>query len=261
MNAKTLDALTVYNATQGKILKLYIVKLRKIATNARQRSFDVYQVESQATHYSTTRRNRLAPPSAIFGLRLISETKSELQHIMFTTLRCSFEYVNMRVSTTLLWSVLFLCLCLVDNSTATGDHGKFACVWSWQLKCTFVLILYAVNLEPFGVLQLCPGSNITFVCTMDTNQSHILYWQAFDQDNTNGDSYVYFIFSTVDMNQQSIGSFMLLLKSTSPLVSTATLTNGFNLDQNGTILVCASTNNSMSSPSQMKEAKLILNGT
>ena len=116
-------------------------------------------------------------------------------------------------------------------------------------------------LEPSGVLQLCPGSNITFVCTVDNNQSNVLKWQAFDQDHPNGDSHFYTTFNTgVNMNQQFIGIFTLLLKSMSPLVSTATLTNGFNLEQNGTVIVCASTL-SLPSPSEMREAELIMNDT
>ena len=85
-----------------------------------------------------------------------------------------------------------------------------------------------VNLEPSGVLQQCPGSNVTFVCI--NNQMNVFVWRSFDQDYPHGDAYFFNPGSPVDMVEHFIGSFAVVLLSVSPLVSTATLSN-FDLQQ------------------------------
>ena len=112
-----------------------------------------------------------------------------------------------------------------------------------------------VNLEPSGLLELCPGSNITFVCS--TKQSPILVWKNYIQDHPDKHSHIYTAFST-GLETDS-GSFALLLKSKSPLVLTATLKNGFSSEQNRTILACASTV-ADPTPSQTENATLVFKG-
>ena len=117
-----------------------------------------------------------------------------------------------------------------------------------------------VNLEPSGVLQLCPGSNITFVCT--NNQSAVIAWSAYDENyDPDGDPCFFSVQSKIGMTGCTSGNFTILLISTSPLVSTATLKNKFDPQQNGTILVCSNTLSSNPSPSQMENAVLTLKGT
>ena len=115
----------------------------------------------------------------------------------------------------------------------------------------------AVNLEPSGVLQLCSGGNITFVCT--NNQSSLLVWRGFSQNDHKGNPYYFTNTSTLDL-ERFIGNFTLLLKSTSPMVSTATLTNSFGPQQNGINLSCSETTSSNPSPSQGDYAVLTLKG-
>lgn len=116
----------------------------------------------------------------------------------------------------------------------------------------------AVNLEPSGILQLCPGSNITFSCT--NNQSAVIAWRAFDENHPDGNPIFFSTFSVVDMRQLVSGIFTVTLQSLSPLVLTATLTNSFNPQQNGTLLFCSNTVSSTPSPSQMEIATLLLRG-
>ena len=120
--------------------------------------------------------------------------------------------------------------------------------------------MLTVNLEPSGVLQLCSGGNITFVCTNNVNQSELLAWRAVDENHPDGDPYFFTNTDEVDIERFS-GGFTLLLKSRSPLVSTATLTNIFSPQQNGTNLTCSSTTASRPSPSKADYAVLILKGT
>ena len=119
----------------------------------------------------------------------------------------------------------------------------------------------AVNLEPSGVLQLCPGRNITFICT--NNQPTFLVWRSFEQlQDYSDDDYQFFNHnSPLDMVEHVIGSFAVVLISTSPLTSTATLTKNFGLQLNGTNLTCSSTTSTNPSPSQGDYAVLILKGT
>ena len=115
-----------------------------------------------------------------------------------------------------------------------------------------------VNLEPSGILQLCPASNITFVCT--NNQTKVLAWRSFEQDYPGGDPYFFNDGSDVDMVERFSGSFAVVLISTSPLVSTATLTNNFGPQLNGTNLTCSSTTSTNPMPSERDYALLILKG-
>ena len=114
-----------------------------------------------------------------------------------------------------------------------------------------------VNLEPSGLVQLCPGSNITFVCRV--SQSDILTWENHVQGHPDEEQQILSTGTDVDVEFDS-GRFTILLKSTSPLVSTATLKNSFNSQQNGTILVCTSTLNPVPPPSEMESAILALKG-
>ena len=132
------------------------------------------------------------------------------------------------------------------------------CESNFVAEDTFV-IMPTVNLEPSGVLQLCPGSNIKFICTI--SQTTILAWRSFEQDYPDGDPYFFNNGSDLDMVERFSGSFTVLLTSTSPLVSTATLTNNFGLHLNGTNLTCSSTTSIKTSPSQSDYAVLTLKGT
>ena len=123
-----------------------------------------------------------------------------------------------------------------------------------------VMPVVTVNMEPSGVLQLCPGSNITFVCT--NNQTGFIVWRSFEQDSPDGDSFIFFNQeNTIDMVQLLSGSFAVVLISASPLISTATLTNNFGPQLNGTNLTCSSTTSKIPSPSNGDYALLILKGT
>ena len=117
-----------------------------------------------------------------------------------------------------------------------------------------------MNLEPSGVLKLCPGRNIKFVCI---SQSKVLAWRSFEQDYPDGDPYFFNDGSDVDMVERSSGSFTVVLISANPLLSTATLTNNFGLHLNGTNLTCSSTTATKPSPSQPQRdyAVLTLKGT
>ena len=125
-------------------------------------------------------------------------------------------------------------------------------------KSPLAVISTVVNLEPSGLLQLCPGSNIAFVCT--NNHTSVLAWRSFEQDHPDGDPYFFNDGSDVDMMERSSGSFTVVLLSTSPLVSTATLTNNFSLQKNGTNLTCSSTTSTKTLPSQRDYAVLIHKG-
>ena len=127
----------------------------------------------------------------------------------------------------------------------------------YTLISTCISVCYlTVNLEPSGLLQLCPGSNISFVCT--SNQTDILVWQSFEKGYSDGDSLFFTPNSPVDMVERIIGSFAVVLISASPLISTATLTNKFNLQQNGTNLTCS--NDTSPSPTEGTYAVLVLKG-
>ena len=115
-----------------------------------------------------------------------------------------------------------------------------------------------MNLEPSGVLQLCPGSSITFVCT--NNQTTVLAWRSFEQDYPEGDPHFFNQDSELDMKEQFSGSFAVMLVSASPLISKATLTNKFGLQLNGTNLTCSSTAKIKPPPSKTEYAVLILKG-
>ena len=122
-----------------------------------------------------------------------------------------------------------------------------------------VMSLATVNLVPSGVLQLCPGSNITFVCT--NNQTSVLAWRSFEQDDSEDQPRFFNNFNKIDMMEYSIGSFAVVLTSASPLVSTATLTNNFGLQLNGTSLTCSSTTSTKPLPSETEYTVLTLKGT
>ena len=116
------------------------------------------------------------------------------------------------------------------------------------------------NLEPSGILQLCPGAaNISFVCGNDDPSSNLLTWRAYDQNHDNGGLHVFRPSSALD-TEQSSGIFTVVLNSKYPLMSTATLTNNFDSQQNGTNLTCGDTT-STPSTSQGDFAFLILRGT
>ena len=116
-----------------------------------------------------------------------------------------------------------------------------------------------VMLEPSGVLKLCPGSNVTFVCT--NNQTPILAWRAFEQDYPEGEPHFFSNVSKIDMMKYFSGSFTVVLISVSPLISTATLTNNFDFQLNGTNLTCSSTTSSIRFPEKVEYAVLVLKGT
>ena len=122
-----------------------------------------------------------------------------------------------------------------------------------------IMSVATVNLEPSGVLQLCPGSNITFVCT--NNQTIFLVWRSFEQGHPEGDPYFFNTGSEVDMVEHFSGSFAVVLISTNPLISTATLTKNFGLQLNGANLTCFSTTSTNPSPSDWDYAVLTLKGT
>ena len=121
------------------------------------------------------------------------------------------------------------------------------------------ICIATVILEPSGVLELCPGSNITFVCI--NNQTSVLAWRSFEQDYPNGDPYFFSQNNPVDMAERFSGSFAVVLLSAIPLVSTATLTNNFGPQLNGTNLTCSSTTSTKPSPSERDYAVLTLKGT
>ena len=125
-------------------------------------------------------------------------------------------------------------------------------------KNPLAVISTEVNLKPSGVLKLCPGSNVAFVCT--NNQTSVLAWRSFEQDHPDGQPYFFNYGSEVDMMERSSGSFTVVLLSVIPLVSTATLTNNFGLQHNGTNLTCSSTTSTNTSPLQRDYAVLILKG-
>ena len=116
-----------------------------------------------------------------------------------------------------------------------------------------------VNLEPSGELQLCPESNITFVCT--NNQTNVLAWRFFEQGYPEGEPQFFNNASPVDMMEHVSGRFAFVLLSASPLISTATLTNNFGPQLNGTNLTCSSTTSSKLPLAQTEYAVLILKGT
>ena len=61
-----------------------------------------------------------------------------------------------------------------------------------SLQCMLSVIsvyIATVILEPSGVMELCPGSNITFVCT--NNQTAVLAWRCFEQDYPEGDKFFF----------------------------------------------------------------------
>ena len=114
-----------------------------------------------------------------------------------------------------------------------------------------------VNLEPSGLVQLCPGSNITFVCS--PSHSTIITWHNYVQGHPDRNSLIVTAGFDVDLEFDS-GSFTILVKSTSPFVSTATLRKAFNSQQNETILVCSIALNFVPTPSEMENATLTLKG-
>ena len=76
-------------------------------------------------------------------------------------------YVMGESSMTLLsWNLLFLHLVLLRHFPIGCGAGKYmnARVYTYVLVSTFDSML-TVTMEPSGVLQLCPGSNVTFTCT------------------------------------------------------------------------------------------------
>ena len=119
----------------------------------------------------------------------------------------------------------------------------------------------SVNLEPSGTLKLCPGSSITFVCTIIQSQSPFIVWRVIDENHPKGDLHFFTKTDNVSTTERFVGNFSIALISTSPLVSTATLTDGFNLEQNETMLACSDTLSLNQSPSQVENATLILKGT
>ena len=121
-----------------------------------------------------------------------------------------------------------------------------------------VMTLATVNLEPSGVLQLCPGSSITFVCT--NNQTIVLAWRSFEQDYPEGEPHFFSNVSKIDMTEYFSGSFAVVLVSASPLISTATLTEDFHLQLNGTNLTCSSNTFTNPPPTETEYAVLILKG-
>ena len=172
----------------------------------------------------------------------------------------------MGTSTRLDWKLLFLNLLVLKCPSITCAIGKLLYV---QIIYTcmpinmhvVVMPVATVNLEPHGVLHLCPGSNITFVCT--TNQMNFIVWRSFqlEQDYPDGNPCFFNPFSEVDMVKCYSGSFAVVLISASPLISTATLKNNLGSQLNGTNLTCSSTTSTIPSPSNGYYALLILKGT
>ena len=114
-----------------------------------------------------------------------------------------------------------------------------------------------VILEPTGLVRLCPGSSITFVCRV--SQSNVIVWENYVQGHPDKNRKILTIQSAVGVEFDS-GSFTILLSSSLPFVSTATLKDGFNSQQNGTILACSNTVYSVPLPSQIETATLTLRG-
>ena len=123
----------------------------------------------------------------------------------------------------------------------------------------FAVSVATVILEPSGILQLCSGGNITFVCT--NNVTAVLTWRSFEQDYPEGDPEYFKPDSVIDMMGEFSGSFMVVLVSASPLISTASLTKNFGPQLNGTNLTCSSTTFSTLPPTETEYAVLILKGT
>ena len=167
----------------------------------------------------------------------------------------------MATSTRLDWNLLLFHLFVLKYPLINCDIGNVRTNTCMPINMYVVAMPVAtVNLEPHGVLQLCPGSNITFVCT--NNQTNFIVWRSFEQDSPDGDSFIFFNqVSTIDMVQLLSGSFAVVLISASPLVSTATLTKNFGPQLNGTNLTCSSTTSTNPSPSNGDYALLILKGT
>ena len=155
------------------------------------------------------------------------------------------------------WNLSFFCLLAMNIFPVSYALGKaFVCIQIMALQSTFGLLL-AVNLEPSDVLELCPGSSMTFTCT--NNDSSLLEWQVFNKTHPNGEAFVFTPSSTLN-REVSKGIFSVRLISRNPLVSTATLTTSFNPQQNGTNLTCASTVSLNPSSQDIDYAVLLIEG-
>ena len=112
-------------------------------------------------------------------------------------------------------------------------------------------------LEPSGIAQLCPGSNTSFVCTVEV--ANILNWRVNGIDSTNGYTKIY-TRQTDPGFQDSVGDYTVWLVSTDPFVSIATLANNSDFSLNGTTLYCTSTINAIPTDSEVASVTLIFNG-
>ena len=125
------------------------------------------------------------------------------------------------------------------------------------VRLTCIDVNSDVTMEPSGVLQLCPGSSVTFSCT--NNQTQFIFWGISHNSLPDGPELNPFSSGDVGM-PRFVKNFTFVLISTNPLVSTVTFTNKFNPQQNGTTLVCTGTLVANPSASLMDDATLILKG-
>lgn len=153
-----------------------------------------------------------------------------------------------------------LCICIRQVAAKVNCFARLCSYINEPIVENLFGLISTVNLEPFGVLHLCPGSNITFTCTVSLDQAELLSWRAFDENHPDVTPRFFHINDDPGLEYAYAEFFTLFLVSTSPLVSTATFTNGFGPQQNGTNLTCANTVSSNLSPSKGDYAFLTVKG-
>ena len=124
---------------------------------------------------------------------------------------------------------------------------------------TASVYIHSVNLEPAGgSVAVCVHDSIVITCTISSTQ--ILSWTLHGPKNNNVfDTEVYISSSSLDQ-ERMLGDFVLRLKSTSPLVSTATL-NDTAPKHNGSLLTCANTGADDPLPEQFTDMIIHVKGT
>lgn len=134
-------------------------------------------------------------------------------------------------------------------------------VSEWSLYMDAFASQSTVKLQPSsGTLELCPGSPVTLVCTINVMQASVLYWRVTENNNPIWKSKYFTNASNTDV-EYTIGSFTVTLVSRNPLISTATLTNKFDYQHNGTEVTCKSTLSPTPSPASVASAVITLKGT
>ena len=105
---------------------------------------------------------------------------------------------------------------------------------------TASVYIHSVKLEPpGGPFTVCDHDTVVITCTLSSSQT--LWWTLTDVKNASVFEQEQFISLSSLQQGKMLGDFVLRLKSTSPLVSTATL-NDTDTKHNGTLLTCANTN-------------------